>query len=38
MDESSWCNFCQAITDTHEWDCQVCGLSKIGTHENEPRE
>ena len=28
MNKSSWCNKCHKHTETKEWDCQTCGMSK----------
>jgi hypothetical protein len=30
MNDPTFCNYCREITDTKEWDCQKCGLSKPG--------
>jgi len=29
MNQSSYCNFCREITETKEWDCLICGFSKV---------
>lgn len=28
MNDPAYCNYCRKVTETHEWDCKICGFSK----------
>ena len=28
MNDPAYCNYCRKQTETHEWDCKICGHSK----------
>ena len=28
MNDPAHCNYCGKSTETHEWDCKICGFSK----------